>query len=94
MHIEESTENVYDDIHSHNAEETLFKARLAATIGEVIKQRRLSRGRVVELTGLPQPKMSALLKGQFRDISEAKMQECLAQLECDASNANRPKLSS
>ncbi|MGP9767384.1 helix-turn-helix domain-containing protein [Halomonas sp. AOP13-D3-9] len=94
MHIEESTENVYGDIHSNNVKEMLLKARLAATIGEVIKQRRLTHVQASELTGLPQPKMSALLKGQFREISEAKMQECLAQLERDVSNANRPKLSS
>jgi predicted XRE-type DNA-binding protein len=90
MHIEEATENVYDDIHSHNAEEMLFKARLAATIGEVIKQGRLTHGRMVELTGLPQPKISALLKGQFRDISEAKMQNAWLNWKGEVRNVNRP----
>ncbi|MWJ27245.1 XRE family transcriptional regulator [Halomonas sp. ZH2S] len=80
MIIEESTGNVYEDIHSPDADEMLIKAQLAAKIGEVIKRRRLTQVKVAELTGLPQPKVSALLKGQFRGISETKMLDCLARL--------------
>ncbi|MGM0544845.1 MAG: helix-turn-helix domain-containing protein [Pseudomonadota bacterium] len=83
MIIEESNGNVYDDIHSQDPEEMLIKAQLAAKIGEVIKHRRLTQIKVSELTGLPQPKVSALLKGQFRGISESKMLECLARLGRD-----------
>jgi hypothetical protein len=32
---------------------------------------------------MPQPKVSLLLRGQFRGISEAKMPECLARLGRD-----------
>ncbi|EHA13723.1 MULTISPECIES: helix-turn-helix domain-containing protein [Halomonadaceae] len=80
---EESTGNVYDDIHSNDADEMLIKAQLATKIGEVIKQRRLTHVKVSELTGLSQPKVSALLKGQFRGISEFKMLESLARLGRD-----------
>lgn len=83
MIIEESIGNVYEDIHSHDADEMLIKAQLAAKIGEAIKHRRLTQVKVSELTGLPQPKVSALLKGQFRGISESKMLECLARLGRD-----------
>lgn len=83
MIIEDSTGNVYDDIQSHDADEMLIKAQLATKIGEIIKHRRLTQVKVSDLTGLPQPKVSALLKGQFRGVSESKMLECLARLGRD-----------
>ncbi|WP_338072358.1 helix-turn-helix domain-containing protein [Halomonas flagellata] len=36
--------------------------------------------RAVEIMGIPQPKVSALLRGQFRGICEAKMLEAIARL--------------
>jgi predicted XRE-type DNA-binding protein len=36
-----------------------------------------------ELLGIPQPKLSGLLRGQFRGISESKMLECLTRLGRD-----------
>ncbi len=80
MTIEEGTTNVYEDLGIPNAEEMLIKARLAAQIGEIIKRRRLTQSRAAEIMGLPQPKVSALLRGQFRGISEAKMLEAIAAL--------------
>lgn len=83
MIVEESAGNVYADLNTPDADEMVIKAQLAAKINEVIKLRRLTQVKVAELTGLPQPKVSALLKGQFRGISEAKMLECLARLGRD-----------
>lgn len=39
--------------------------------------------RAAELLGMPQPKLSDLLRGKFRGISQAKMIECLNRLGCD-----------
>ncbi|MGM0694935.1 MAG: helix-turn-helix domain-containing protein [Pseudomonadota bacterium] len=80
MTIEEGTTNVYEDLGTPNAEEMLIKAQLAAQIGEIIKRRRLTQTRAAEIMGLPQPKVSALLRGQFRGISESKMLEAIAAL--------------
>ena len=33
-----------------------------------------------EILGIPQPKLSGMLRGQFRGISEAKMLDCLNRL--------------
>jgi predicted XRE-type DNA-binding protein len=33
----------------------------------------------LEILGIPQPKLSGMLRGQFRGISEAKMLECMTQ---------------
>jgi predicted XRE-type DNA-binding protein len=51
------------------------KAILAAKIIEIIKYRHLTQIQAAEILGIPQPKLSGMLRGQFRGISEAKMLE-------------------
>ncbi len=81
--IEEGSVNVYADLGRPDADEMLVKAQLASRIGEVIKRRRLTQVAAAEITGLPQPKLSGLLRGQFRGVSEAKMLACLTRLGRD-----------
>jgi len=81
--IEEGSVNVYADLGRPDAEEMLVKAQLASRIGEIIKRRRLTQVAAAEITGLPQPKLSGLLRGQFRGVSEAKMLACLTRLGRD-----------
>jgi predicted XRE-type DNA-binding protein len=83
IEIEKSTGNVYADLDLPNADEMLVKAQLATKIAEIIKARRLNQTKAAEILGLTQPKLSNLLRGQFRGISEAKMLECLARLGRD-----------
>lgn len=78
--IEQGSTNVYADLGLENAEEMLVKAQLATKIGEIIKRRKLTQIQAAELLGMTQPKLSNLLRGQFRGISEAKMLECLTRL--------------
>lgn len=81
--VEASSGNVYADIGLPNAEEMLVKAQLAQKIGEIMKSRRLTQVAAAELFGMSQPKLSGLLCGQFRGISEAKMLDCLSRLGRD-----------
>ena len=81
--IEISSGNVYADLGDSQADEMLVKARLAFKIGEIIKQRHLTQVEAADLLGLTQPKLSGLLRGQFRGVSEAKMLECLNRLGRD-----------
>ncbi len=81
--IEEGSTNVYADLGFPDADEMLIKAQLASRIAEIIKRRRLTQTAAAELIGLPQPKLSGLLRGQFRGVSEAKMLACLTRLGRD-----------
>ncbi|WP_305367050.1 helix-turn-helix domain-containing protein [Nitrosomonas eutropha] len=56
------------------------KARLASKISDIICYRHLTQQRAAEILGIPQPKLSGLLRGQFRGISETKMIACLNHL--------------
>jgi predicted XRE-type DNA-binding protein len=81
--IERGSTNVYADLGLDNADEMLVKAQLATKIGDILKRRKLTQMQAAELLGIPQPKLSGLLRGQFRGISESKMLECLTRLGRD-----------
>lgn len=81
--IEKGSANVYADLGIANAKEMLVKAQLAAKIGSILKARHLTQVQAAEILGLPQPKVSEMLRGKFRGISESKMIDCLARLGRD-----------
>lgn len=83
IEVEQSSGNVYADLEREDASEMLVKARLANKIGEIIKHRHLTQLQAAEILHMPQPKLSGMLRGQFRGISEAKMLECLSRLGRD-----------
>lgn len=81
--IEKGSGNVYADLGFKDAAEMQVKARLAGKIGEIIKQRHLTQQEAADILGMTQPKLSGMLRGQFRGISEAKMLDCLNRLGRD-----------
>ena len=93
--IEKSSGNIFADIGFANDQEMLIKANLALKISEIITQRRLTQMEAALVLGMPQPKLSKLLRGQFHGVSETKMLECLNKLGRDIQivvrKANRDK---
>ena len=93
--IEKSSGNIFADIGFANDQEMLVKANLALKISEIITQRRLTQMEAAVVLGIPQPKLSKLLRGQFHGVSETKMLECLNKLGRDIQivirKANRDK---
>jgi predicted XRE-type DNA-binding protein len=83
IEIENGSANVYEDLGLLNAAEIQVKALLAAKIGEILKHRHLTQVQAAEILGMPQPKLSGMLRGQFRGISEAKMLDCMNRLGRD-----------
>lgn len=81
--IKSGSTNVYADLGIADAEEMLVKAQLATKIGDIIKRRKLTQVQAAQLLGITQPKLSGLLRGQFRGVSETKMLECLTKLGRD-----------
>jgi predicted XRE-type DNA-binding protein len=83
IEIEKGSANVYEDLGLADAAQLQVKASLAAKISEIIKHRHLTQAQASEILGIPQPKLSGMLRGQFRGISEAKMLDCLNRLGRD-----------
>ena len=75
--------NVYADLGYPDADEMLVKARLVYKISEIIQSRGLTQVEAAKLLGLTQPKVSAMLRGQFRGFSERKLIDCLTSLGRD-----------
>ena len=72
--------NVYEHLGFPDAEEMLVKANLVIKIAEILRERGWSQQQAAKVLGLTQPKLSKMLRGQFRGISEMKMMDCLVRL--------------
>ncbi|CAD7741839.1 XRE family transcriptional regulator [Xanthomonas vasicola] len=81
--FESSSGNVYADLGTADADEMLVKAQLVTKIGEIIKSKKWTQQQAADVLGLTQPKLSNMLRGQFRGVSEAKLLDCLARLGRD-----------
>jgi len=75
--------NVYADLGYPDADEMLVKAQLVSKIAEIIRQRGLTQVEAAKVLGLTQPKFSAMLRGQFRGLSERRLIDCLTSLGRD-----------
>lgn len=78
--IEKSTGNIYEDLGCEDSKEMLVKAQLAATIKELVESKSMTQMQAADAIGLPQPKLSRLLNGQFRGVSISKMMEAIVAL--------------
>lgn len=83
LDAEIGTTNVYSDLGYDDADGMLVKAQLATRIRAIIKERGLTQQTAADIVGMPQPKLSSLLRGQFRGISETKLIQCLTRLGSD-----------
>src|ERR1039458_10211272 len=80
MNNPENSLNVYEQLGFPDAEAMLVKAQLVSQIGEILRERGWSQQQAAKVLGLTQPKLSKMLRGQFRGISEMKMMDCLVRL--------------
>lgn len=81
--IHEGSGNVYRDLGFPDAEEMLVKAQLVHKISEIIRSKGLTQVEAAKILGLTQPKLSGILRGQFRGVSERKLIDCLTSLGRD-----------
>jgi predicted XRE-type DNA-binding protein len=72
--------SAYEDLGFADAGEMLVKAKLVVKIAEILRDRGWSQQEAAQVLGLTQPKLSKMLRGQFRGISEIKMMDCLVRL--------------
>lgn len=81
--ITQGSTNVYADLEIPDSEQMLLKAQLAEKISQIIQRRHLTQTEAAIILGIPQSKLSLILRGQFRGVSELKMLECLNRLGRD-----------
>ena len=89
-----SSGNVYADLEFENPEEMLLKAQLVRLLSQAIKANGLDRERAAAVLGIDRLKVSALLKGQFREYSLATLFKYLNAFDLDVEINVKSKLKS
>ena len=77
------SKNIYADLGCAAASNLLVKAQLVSKISEILEELGLTQVKAAALLGIPQPKLSSMLRGQFRGLSERKLMDCLTRLGQD-----------
>jgi len=65
------------------SERDTAKAQLVHKIGEIIRHNGFTQVQAAKILGLTQPKLSGILRGRFRGVSERKLIDCLISLGRD-----------
>ena len=91
LELEASSGNVYADLGLADADEHLIKAGLVFKIDRIIRQRHLTQAAAAQLIGIDQPKVSAMLAGQFRGYSVERLMRFLVALGHDVEIVVKPR---
>jgi len=80
VEIEQGTGNVFADLEVPDAEKLKIKSGLVIEISRAITRLNLSQVDASKRMGISQPKVSALINGDFSNLSERKLMDCLTRL--------------
>ncbi len=88
--VETGSGNVFADLGLPDADNLKIKSGLALEITRAIRRLRLTQEEAGRRMGISQPKVSALLRGDFSNLSERKLMNCLNRLGYDIEITVRP----
>lgn len=83
IEIETSSGNVFADLGLPDADKLKIKSGLAIEITRAVRRLDLTQEEAARRMGIAQPKVSGLLRGDFTNLSERKLMECLNRLGYD-----------
>jgi predicted XRE-type DNA-binding protein len=75
--------NVFADLALPQAEKLKIKTGLVITIRKAIDRLQLTQQEAAARMGLTQPKVSEMMRGNFSNLSERKLMDCLVRLGYD-----------
>jgi predicted XRE-type DNA-binding protein len=90
IEVEMSSGNVFADVGLPDADKLKIKSGLVIEITRAVRNLGLSQEEAGRRMGLPQPKLSGLLRGDFSNVSERKLMDCLNRLGYDIEIKVRP----
>lgn len=90
IEVETSKGNVFADLGLPDAEKLKIKSGLVIEITRAIRKLGLTQEEAGQRMGIPQPKVSAMLRGDFSNLSERKLMDCLNRLGYDIEIKVRP----
>jgi predicted XRE-type DNA-binding protein len=83
IEVEFGSDNVFADLGLPGAEKLKVKSGLAVEITRAVRLLGLTQAEAGRRMGIPQAKVSALLRGEFANLSERKLMDCLNRLGYD-----------
>ncbi len=90
VEVQRSSGNVFADLGLPDAEKLKIKTGLVVEIRKAIRALGLTQQAAAKRMGLPQPKVSAMMRGDFTNLSERKLMDCLNRLGYDIEITVRP----
>jgi predicted XRE-type DNA-binding protein len=83
VEILSGSDNVFADLGLPNADKLKIKADLVIEIGKAMHRLGLTQQEAAKRMGVTQPKVSGMMRGDFSNISERKLMDCLNRLGYD-----------
>jgi predicted XRE-type DNA-binding protein len=83
MEVHRSSGNVYADPGLPDAERLEIKTGLVVEISKAMRRLGLTQQEAAKRMGIAQPKVSDMMRGDFSNLSERKLMDCLNRLGYD-----------
>jgi predicted XRE-type DNA-binding protein len=83
VEVQQSCGNVYADLGLVDAEKLKIKTGLVVEIRKAMRSQGLTQQAAAKCMGLSQPKVSDMMRGDFSNLSERKLMDCLTRLGYD-----------
>lgn len=83
VEVRRSSGNVFADLGVPDADKLKVKTDLAIEIRKAIKAHGLTQTEAAQRMGISQAKVSGMMRGDFTNLSERKLMECLNRLGYD-----------
>jgi len=83
VEVQRSSGNVFADLGLPDADKLKIKTGLVIEIRKAIRQQGLTQHEAATRMGITQPKVSGMMRGDFSNLSERKLMDCLNRLGYD-----------
>jgi predicted XRE-type DNA-binding protein len=90
IEVQRGSSNVFADLGLPNAEKLKIKTGLVVEIRKAMRALGLTQQAAAKRMGIPQPKVSGMMRGDFTNLSERKLMDCLNRLGYDIEIKVRP----
>ena len=94
VEVQRSSGNVYADLGLPDAEKLKIKTGLVIEIRKAMRRLDLTQQAAAKRMGITQPKVSDMMRGDFTNLSERKLMDCLNRLGYDIEIKIKPATAS
>ena len=90
IEVQRGSDNVYADLDLPDADKLKIKTGLVIEIRKAMRSGGLTQQEAAKRMGITQPKVSDMMRGDFSNLSERKLMDCLTRLGYDIEIKVRP----